>query len=244
MNLILQKEGMEYGLYIQGEHKKATLNRINTSHFTDILLNQKFTDVYFRKNRPNDIVIEIGDESVTIIDYPRIRHSPEISPLASKINWALTKHMTAVKLKDKKIKLYKTRLAMNDIERLIDDPEAFDDNPILDTPYEKILAGENGNEDEKRRTIYYDITYVGLDLGIPKNERINVFNQNVDRLLHEDNLQDKIIALLLNKKRELDKKDQTIRMRRKGRPTIKEEIRVFEWQKYVNEQEDTPDKQK
>lgn len=237
MNLVLKREGMEYGLYLKDEGKKATLNRINADYFASILLGQKFTDAYFKSDRPNDLIIEIGDESVTIIDFNRIKHSPEISPIVPKVNRALAKHMATVKLKGRKIKLYKRRFAMNDIEGLTDDHDAFDQNPILETPREKIEAFEKGTPEERKWAIYYCITYVGLDLGIPKEDRDNIFREYGEQLLKADDLQEKVIRLLLIKKRELDKKEQAIRMKKKNRPTIADGIRRFEWQKHIESED-------
>lgn len=234
MNLLLRREGMDFGLYLKDEKKKATLNRINTNYFINILLDQSFTDVYFKPDRPNDVIIEIGNETVTIEDYNQLKQHPQIQPIVSKINFALIKHMTAVKLKAKKLKLYKRRIDIDDIEWLTDNHTAVDENPILETPLSQIKENEKGNESEKRRAIYYYITYVGLDLGIPKKERDDFFNQHVTHLLQIDNVQETIIRLLLDKQRNLDKQRKANQMAKRNRPTIKKEIRDFQWVDYIN----------
>ena len=213
--MILERTELGWVIYDKNICKKYFLNSTQISELMDELGKAEFQRVYFNKKNTRDLVIELAQGDIVIKNYNNIKDRPYISNIKQKININLIKFALNKVIKKRSGKLVLATISSivllgtvhviknNDSDKIMEAPQIQIDElePIISSsevtidtttttttttdPYEYEFANECFDN-------YCEI------FEIYDEEKEKLYNQNINKLIKEDNIEQAIIDLLYN----------------------------------------------
>lgn len=219
--MILERTERGWIIYDINLGKKYFLNSTQIGELMDELERSEFQKVYFSKKNTRDLVIELSNGKVVIKNYSAIKDRPYIINIKGKINLCLMKFVLNKVMKKHSGKLMVATISSfvllgavhvihnNDFRHIAEAPqiqigelESVNDNPKVTTNTTSkteltTTTTTSTNSDE------YDLANECFEhyceiFEIYGDEKEKLYNQSINKLIKEKNIEQAVIELLYN----------------------------------------------